>query len=125
MTEKICDFCGEPIAGGLQEHDFATCAHNLKDKAEQLEAELETYKHEVSVLRQLLDDDGTLALKTIEQQEREIIQLKAENERLEQVELGARSALIWYQRQFPDCIKATVTLNEMNKILGDEQNEKK
>lgn len=41
MTEKICDFCGEPIAGGLQEHDFATCAHNLKDKVAKLEVENE------------------------------------------------------------------------------------
>ena len=40
MTEKICDFCGEPIAGGLQEHDFATCAHNLKDKVIRLEADI-------------------------------------------------------------------------------------
>ena len=39
MTEKICDFCGESIAGGLQEHDFATCAHNLKDKVMLLKAE--------------------------------------------------------------------------------------
>ena len=37
MKEKTCDFCGEPIAGGLQEHDFAACAHNLKEKAEQAE----------------------------------------------------------------------------------------
>ena len=41
MTDKICGFCGEPIAGGLQEHDFATCAHNLRDRVIQLEAALE------------------------------------------------------------------------------------
>ena len=40
-AKKICDFCGEPIAGGLQEHDFAACAHNLKDKVAQLEARIE------------------------------------------------------------------------------------
>ena len=40
MIEKICGFGGEPIAGGLQEHDFASCAHNLRDRVIQLEAEL-------------------------------------------------------------------------------------
>jgi len=40
MAEKTCSFCGEPIAGGLQEHDFATCAYNLRDKVVKLEAEL-------------------------------------------------------------------------------------
>jgi len=41
--KKICDFCGEPITGGLQEHDFATCAHSLRDRVIKLEAELKKY----------------------------------------------------------------------------------
>jgi len=67
MTEKICDFCGEPIAGGLQEHDFAQCAHNLKDKVAQLEAENERLDNEFDWSAQKYS-------------------LKAENERLKKIE---------------------------------------
>ena len=48
MPEKICDFCGEPIAGGLQEHDLSDCAHYLKDKVAQLEVELDGWKTEAA-----------------------------------------------------------------------------
>lgn len=76
--------CGDPAflrIRGCEEHPDAQGSEKgnawaIVNYIKQLEAEIETYKHEVSVLRQLLDDDGTLALETIEQQEGEILALK-------------------------------------------------
>ena len=54
--EKICDFCGEPIAGGLQEHALADCAHYLRDKVAQLEGENEQLRKAGRRLLSVLPD---------------------------------------------------------------------
>ena len=61
-----------PSAQGVKKGNAWAFVNYIK----KLEAEIETYKHEVSVLRQLLDDDGILALECIEQQEGEIQALR-------------------------------------------------
>ncbi|MCK5548585.1 MAG: hypothetical protein KAI64_06195 [Thermoplasmata archaeon] len=61
--------------------------------------------HEISVLRQLLDDkDGTLALETIEQQEGENVSLRAENEA---VMMAANSLL-----GLIDCLGGRMSLDD-------------
>jgi len=41
MSEKKCDFCGEPLADWAQEHAMIDCAYYLKAAVAELEAENE------------------------------------------------------------------------------------
>lgn len=81
-----------------------------KKQIVRLEAENETYKHEVSVLRQLLDDDGTIALKAIEQQEGEITALKEDRDRIRE-DLNAMYE--WLAVEFPQAF-ASLKLKVLN-----------
>lgn len=83
IVEVLVDRQGEAFLRirGCEEHHMSQGvkkgnAWAIVNYIRNLEKEIESYKHEVSVLRQLLDDDGTLALEAIEQQEGEIQALK-------------------------------------------------